>query len=76
MIACTARWSSMALSLTGAPGKPPPPLKDGKIALTGTVFLPGPASDGGRWYEELRKNESHDCFKSEIYYSTWLQKGS
>lgn len=46
MIAWTARWSSMALSLTGAPGTPD---KAGKMEVTGNSFFPGPASDGGLW---------------------------
>lgn len=47
----------MIFSLIGAPGTDE---SAGKRDVAGTSFLPGRANDGGRWYEELRKNESHD----------------
>lgn len=61
-MACTAKWSSMTLSLITPVG-----VADmaGKKDATGTSFLPGGANDGGRWYPAppcalFLKNESHD----------------
>lgn len=57
MMAWTAKWSSITFSLIGAPGTEE---RAGKSDVAGISFLPGRARDGGLWYAELRKNESHD----------------
>lgn len=57
MIAWTAKWSSMIFSFIGAPGAED---SAGRNEDTGTSFFPGNAREGGLWYDELRKNESHD----------------
>lgn len=46
MMACTAKWSSITFSLTGAPAAP---AIDGRKDIAGTSFLPKGAKDGGAW---------------------------
>lgn len=63
MIAWTAKWSSINLSLTEPAGTRPVPAlppADPIYCETGTEFFGNVAKLGGAVYELLRKYESHD----------------
>lgn len=71
MIAWTAKWSSINLSLTEPAGTRPVPALPPAAPIyceTGTAFFGNVARLGGAVYELLRKYESQDWKEIKINY--------